>query len=301
MEGRTITLPGGLVDADGTVHREAVIVPLGGGEEELLAQDRAGPAAVKVTEVLARCVKRIGARSPVSAEDARRLLVADRDFILLQLRALTFGDEVCATIACPWPECGQRADVDFKISDIPIVERPATALHHRIDLPPNSFEGSDWDPAPDSVRLRLPNGEDQEQLSALLDENEAEALTGLLGRCIVELGDGQAASQELIQRLPPAARLEIERRMEALAPQTSLVMDVTCPDCHKAFTAPFHLQDFFFGELRTSREMLYREVHYLAYHYHWSEQEIMAMSRDRRRKYIAVLADEIERLNDAVA
>ena len=42
---------------------------------------------------------------------------------------------------------------------------------------------------------------------------------------------------------------------------------------------------------------LYREVHYLAYHYHWSESEIMAMTRDKRHTYIDVLADEIDGLN----
>ena len=51
------------------------------------------------------------------------------------------------------------------------------------------------------------------------------------------------------------------------------------------------------GELRTDGELIYQEVHYLAYHYHWSEHEIMEMTRDKRRKYIDVLADAIEVLN----
>jgi hypothetical protein len=50
----------------------------------------------------------------------------------------------------------------------------------------------------------------------------------------------------------------------------------------------------------SNRDLLYREVHYLAYHYHWSEQEIMSMSQAKRRQYIAVLAEEIEKLNDAI-
>ena len=58
----------------------------------------------------------------------------------------------------------------------------------------------------------------------------------------------------------------------------------------------FDPQAFLFVELRLSRDLLYREVHYLAYHYHWSEREIMAMPRDKRRRYIAVLADELEKL-----
>ena len=96
------------------------------------------------------------------------------------------------------------------------------------------------------------------------------------------------------------ARMEIEREMLRVAPHIDLNMDVTCPECGRNFTMPFNLQDFFFGEMRTSRDLLYREVHYLAYHYHWSEKEIMEMPKDQRRNYIEVLADELDRLNNAI-
>ena len=86
--------------------------------------------------------------------------------------------------------------------------------------------------------------------------------------------------------------------MERVAPRVELNMDAGCAECGRAFLVPFDLQRFFFGELRTDSDLLYREVHYLAYHYHWSEREIMAMPRDKRHTYIDVLADEIERLND---
>jgi hypothetical protein len=53
--------------------------------------------------------------------------------------------------------------------------------------------------------------------------------------------------------------------------------------------------------VRTSCDLLYREVHYLAFNYHWSEEEIMGMSRERRRRYIEVLADAIDKINEASA
>ncbi|AQA21988.1 hypothetical protein BTZ20_0501 [Rhodococcus sp. MTM3W5.2] len=45
-------------------------------------------------------------------------------------------------------------------------------------------------------------------------------------------------------------------------------------------------------------DLLRREIHYLAYHYHWSEREIMEMPRHRRQRYVTQLADEIERSHD---
>jgi hypothetical protein len=66
------------------------------------------------------------------------------------------------------------------------------------------------------------------------------------------------------------------------------------------FAAPLDLRRFFFGELRADRDLLYREVHYLAYYYHWSEPEILAMPRSKRRTYLELLGEEIEGLDDGV-
>ena len=71
------------------------------------------------------------------------------------------------------------------------------------------------------------------------------------------------------------------------------------PSATVRFSTPVDLHRFFFGELRTDNELLYQEVHYLAYHYHWSEAEIMAMPRTKRALYLDVLSGEIERMNGA--
>ncbi len=104
----------------------------------------------------------------------------------------------------------------------------------------------------------------------------------------------------MIRRLSPIARMEIEKQMEAVAPKVDLTLEAKCHECNRDFTIPFDLQGLFFNELRVNQELLYREVHYLAFHYHWGEEEIMRMPRWRRRAYIQVLADEIERINNAI-
>lgn len=38
---------------------------------------------------------------------------------------------------------------------------------------------------------------------------------------------------------------------------------------------------------------LYKEVHHLAFHYHWAEAEILAMSRAKRRRYLALLVEHL--------
>ena len=293
----TCLLPGGLIGDDGGVHREAVLVPLSGREEELLADHRGEAPAARVTAVLARCVRRIG---PVEVTDnvARRLFVADRQFLLLKLREVTFGDRVAGTLACPWPHCGARMDLDFSTRDIPVSESEEVAATYRVELDAaDAPEGADGR-RHRTLAFRLPNGADQEALGTLLADDPGGALTALFERCLVGTDIGWDDVPDLVANLSPRARRAIERAMEAHAPRVELEMDLTCPECGRASTVPFDVQDFFFGELHTSRDLLYRQVHYLAYHYHWSEREILDMPRDKRLAYIDVLADEIEALND---
>lgn len=289
-------LPGGYLDEAGAVHRQAELSPLSGREEELLATLGGAPAAVLVTEVLSRCVRAIGGVRPVTPEVARRLLAGDRQFLLLRLREATFGQRVEGTLSCPWPGCAARVDLDFSTADVPVKRCEAIAPVYRVELSPAAAEGEEGR----TVAFRLPDGGDQEALAPLLERNPAAALAGLLERCVVDDGTGCRDAAERVARLSPLARAEVERAMEAHAPAVELEMELTCPECGRGFTAPFDLQDFFFGELRTSRDLLYRQVHYLAWHYHWSEREILELPREKRLAYIEVLAQEIEALNHAV-
>lgn len=282
-------LPGGWFDAEGRLHRDFDLAVLTGREEELLSQAHHPRPAALVTEVLSRCVRRIGRISPVPPEVARGLLIADRLYLLLRLRRETFGERVRATLACPWPGCGERVSLDFAISDVAVEAPPQPGPVHTMTL--SGADGRE-------VAFRLPTGADQEELSELLEENEAVALTALLARCVRRIGADEHPDTASIAGLPARARAEIEERMRQVAPSVAQTMDAVCSGCGRAFTAPFDVQRFFLGELRTDGTRLYQEVHYLAYHYHWAEGEIMAMTRDRRQTYIDVLADAIGALND---
>ncbi len=46
---------------------------------------------------------------------------------------------------------------------------------------------------------------------------------------------------------------------------------------------------YLFAEVAARGRFLYREVHTLARYYHWSEVDILALSRERRRRYLALI------------
>jgi len=293
-----VTLPGGYLDQTGAVHRGVEVAPLTGGEEEFVASSQEQGAAV-VTWLISRCVRGIGGVAMTEGL-ARQLLVADRLYLLLELGEATFGEHVHVTVLCPNTDCAAKMDVDFSTRDVPIVESEHGARVYQLTLSPlAAFAGADGEPCRE-IAFRLPNGGDQEALASLLaHDDEAAAAEALLARCVVSMGPAQNPGVEGVRPLSPLARMEIEAQMEAAAPQVQMIMEGACPECQGQFTAPFDIQSFFFRELRSSLRQLYREVHYLAYHYHWSEREIMEMPRQKRRHYIEVLSEEIERLNDA--
>jgi hypothetical protein len=296
MERLTGMLPGGYWDAAGVLHREFELAVLTGREEELLAQTRRAETASLVSAILSRTVRRVGNISPVTEEVARQLLVADRQYLLLKLRQFTFGDIVRADLFCPWADCGRRVSLEFRIEDLPVEQAAQRSPSYTLTLSPRAL--GEEDATQREISFRLPNGADQEAVSALLAENEAEALSLLLLRAIQRIGPLSPPGPERVAALTPLARAEIEAEMERVAPRVELNIETACSECGRAFLAPFDLHRFFFGELRTDSDLLYRQVHYLAYHYHWSEPEIMAMPATKRQRYIELLADEIERLNN---
>jgi len=287
-------LPGGYFDESGQLHKEVELVPLSGREEELLVNTADRGAAIQVSTILGRCVKRIGHFDEVTEEIVRNLLVGDRQYLMLKLREITFGERVQATVTCPWPDCGGGVDISFNISDIPIKDASLTSPIHEFKL--SAIAEGD----PHIIWFRLPNGADQEALSGQLIQNQAVATTQLLWRCIQRIDDIEGPDIEYVRSLPTHTRVQIEQRMQALGPDVELTMEAVCPECDRSFSIPFDLQEFFFDELKTSRELLLREIHYLAFHYHWGEQEIMSMTRDKRQQYIDILAEEIDRMNSGV-
>jgi hypothetical protein len=287
-------LPGGYIDRAGAVHQEVEIGSLSGREEELLASYDGWQRASLVTTLLSRCTRRLGTIHPVSEEVTRDLLVADRQYLLLKLREVTFGDRVQATMICPQPACRAKVDLDFSTRDVPVKASSDKGPVHEVQLSPEAAFVDGEGKAHRNAAFRLPTGSDQEAVIPVLMCDEARAAAMLLERCLL----GPLANVNA-EQLSPLARMELEAHMEALAPRVELTMEGSCPECGQAFAVPFDLEGFIFAELKTSRDLLYREVHYLAYHYHWSEQEIMTMPKEKRRHYIEVLAEEIERLHGA--
>ncbi len=261
-----VSLPGGVFSEEGRLLRKVELRPVTGGEEEWLARSASAPAAHVVSRLLSACLVRVG-DGAAKADLAGSLLVGDRDYLMLQLRRMTLGNRLRAVVVCP--ACAVRMDVEFDVDEVP-VERPAEIAA--------AYEVRSGGRR---VRFRLPIGADQEAVAAMpLDA----AVDALLARCTLDDGGGALSAEE---------REAVVTAMEQAAPRVELDLDLTCPECSYQFAMPFDTSSFFLDEMRIRGDLLLREIHAIAFYYHWTEGEILRLPRDRRRAYLSLLSDAV--------
>ena len=146
----------------------------------------------------------------------------------------------------------------------------------------------------DLVEFRLPTGNDQEAVAEIGRLAEEQAVRALLVRCVRSLGGHTSVDHAMIAGLSPEAFEEIEAAIYERAPHADIEPEARCPECGTAFIAPFDMASFFVSEVRPEHRRLEREVHVLARHYHWSEQDILSLPLQKRRRYLQLIQEEFE-------
>lgn len=269
-------LPGGL-ERDGEWQRTVWLRPLT-GRDEVMFTELPGPGQHWVTGLLGAVLSLDGGATPAGVGIARALTVGDREAALLQLRRLTIGDNLSCVLVCP--ACGEKLDLDLRVTDLLLPPYPyAGRLHHAaVDDRGERFQ----------VSFRLPTGADLEQIAPLTLRDMGGAIATLIERC-VEKVTGTGARH--MDAWPAVARRYLPGIMAHLDPQAVVDLDAVCPACRAAFVAPFDMAQFISLEMTSARDDLFREVHRLALHYHWSEPEILTLTRRRRRRYLKLLAE----------
>jgi hypothetical protein len=278
----TVPLPGGYW-LDGVCHREVGLRPLTGKDEAfLLDRGQSLLPAQRITAVLARCLTHVGPLHPVTSEVVRQLTLGDREALLLHLRRLTLGDHLPCVLSCPQPECGQRMDLDLTVSELLLSVYPYPRAVHEATV---MEQGTSY-----RVRFRLPTGADQEAASSLACTDTPAAVELLLHRCVeCVLG----TDEQPLATIPMAVASELPAMMAELDPQAELMLNLVCPGCSHGLSTLFDTAAYFFQEVARRMMHLYREVHLLAWHYHWSEAAILAMTGQKRRLYLGLLADTL--------
>ncbi|MEM7583452.1 MAG: hypothetical protein AAF560_08740 [Acidobacteriota bacterium] len=254
-------LPGGLCEHGERLRRFAFKPPTGAIELAMMRHDH-DSLPQRVTQVLCEALEHVGDLSP-DADRLQGLCVGDRQFLIRRL-AIHFGwDGGWRTVACG--HCESEFDLFIETSALPVKEAGEGFPFAEANL-----EGR-------SVRLRVPNGADQQRIAGI--ESDDEALRALLELCLVTPSDLSVAE------LPKSAVERLEQELEAVAPEVVTQVESACPDCGRANAIavdPYACLQGDGGELLA-------EVHALAMSYHWSEPQILALPRDRRLHYLELV------------
>jgi hypothetical protein len=275
----------------GTCHRDVELRPLTGADQLALVDGAASFLPAQwTTEVLTRCLTRVGSANPITREIIRSLTAGDREALLLHLRRLMAGDRMPYVVTCPAAGCAHALELELSVADL-LVPPPtcASAVAAAAGDPVTRHTvacaevGVDW-----VVHFRLPTGADQETAGVLARTDPAGAAELLWRRCVESIHpDDTPAPPGLIER--------VSARMAELDAQAELTLNITCPACDGAFSAVFDTGSYLRQELLATARNLDREVHRLAYHYHWSPAEILALTPQRRQRHLALLREELSR------
>ena len=257
-----MSLPGG-INVDGELRRDFCFRPVTGELELFLGESaqQANSHPERVTVLLSQALDTIGGVS-ASMEVVRRLSVGDRQFLMSQLATHIDNQLVWVTTHCA--VCEESFDVSYRQSDLPVKKASK-------DFPQAVVNTSLGD-----VTVRVPTGADQELVAAAGDD--AKALRVLL-KCIVV----DAPSD--VDQLNTEDITAIEKRVEAMAPEIATELLARCPNCHAENTLELNP----YTSLQHWSDKLFTEVHTIASQYHWSEQEILALRRDRRQNYLRLI------------
>ncbi|HEX3765605.1 MAG TPA: hypothetical protein VHW23_43215 [Kofleriaceae bacterium] len=280
-----IALAIGVLDAQGKRARTAVLTPAT-GYGELAGAEEPNPFRAALA-LLSQCVQELGPfRGPeIDMALLGQLLAVDRDYLLVHLNRLTFGDVRYQTVHCPQASCGHRLDVRFALSGAELPELApsvATEAGGTLELPGGRV-----------VRFRLPRAADQVELHGVPPPDLEAAF---LRRCVRDGGDeGRQVRCAELMAMPAQVRADVVRRIVAASPEMDLAVPLACVECGRPFRFVFDPVRALLAELKASRGELLRQVHRLARSYHWSQSEILGLPRSLRHEYLELVQEEAGR------
>lgn len=248
-----VSLPIGYVDQDGRLHRTASLRKMTGHEEALLADRKLRANAGRlVTELLTGCVRRLGDLSQVTRQVIGELTSPDRNFLLLELRKLTFGSKLEASYTCPSCRETMVAVEDLESFPVKVVES-AGEPEITVELE-DGYEDRGKEAWYDAMRFRLPTGVDEERVAMAARDNPARGTNALLARCLVAVtGDGEempASRREvlgtrMLSDLTMGDRARIDRAFRDGMPGLDLTREFDCENCGRPIRTSLDLTSFF--------------------------------------------------------
>lgn len=244
----TITCPSGLT---GRIRGMKV------REERILTDRKLAKSGEQVDRLLAACWEETLDPGPYDFGekeiDWSRVLQGDRFFVLLQLRALTYGPEYAFAVPCQNDACRSRIEWELNLHDLPV--RSLSPESRDAFVKGNRFECI----LPDSqvkVWFRLLTGADERRLPQVRRNARDRILSAMLAMRVVEIeGVEPRRKRQFIEELSLRDADLLVDEFDRVDCGVETDIEIECPECFtvQELELPFEKTFFMPGKARARR------------------------------------------------
>ncbi len=258
-------LPGGLL-VDSQIRRDFSFKPMTGFIERAIAESglEASGLPQQVTTILTTSLNKVAGLT-ANRELVLSLSSGDRLFLMLQLEANIKPEIKWMTASCQ--HCKELIQFQYEPGSMPV------------KLAGENFPQATLSLSIADVSIRVPNGTDEEYI-AQMGTQASSTMEHLLARLLNE-----PDSSVDLHSLTNQDKELIDNTLELMAAQPGESVSISCPFCSQQ-------QQIFidnYAWINTETDNIDEEVHTLASQYHWSENDILSLSRDRRKCYLQLI------------
>lgn len=247
-ESPVFTMLAGYKDPDGVTHKEFTLREMTGKDEEAIHKaDVKGNASKIVTILLTRCVTSIGTLTPKSVggrqkweEIIKSLYVGDQDYMFVQLRKLSIGEDIEVNHVCPNRECKAKLHTVLSVDELEII--PFHDVRQIEFSLPRGHKDRKGVVHKDGT-MRLPTGLDREVLTPLAKSNLAKAETVMLTR-LCKFNDGAYVDDDVMSSLSIRDREYLQKLLREHLFGLKLETEVTCDCCGETFVGSLNASNF---------------------------------------------------------
>jgi len=246
-QGFEFNLPIGCRDEEGGLQKTVVLRKMTGREEAILADRKyQRNGGMLVTELLNSCIVKVGNLEKNGRVMVSGMYSADRNYLLLKLRSITFGTDLQSSYICP--SCNETVRLTEDLESLPVrFGNGDFSEDINVELEDGYMDKDDQ--VHTSMVLRLPTGKDEEAVASQMRQNPSLAKNALLARCLKSLGDVptprlEALGPKILADLTLSDRRLIDKAMNNGAPGVDLVHEVECYNCGHEFKATLDMTHF---------------------------------------------------------
>ena len=157
------------------------------------------------------------------------VLQGDRFFILLKIRALTYGPAYDFAVDCVNEACGRRIAWSLSVDDLPVRELPTASREALVTDTPLAVQLPDCGK---HVQFRLGTGAHERQLALLRERQKHRGLSAMLAQRIVEVeGVPTGGTRAFVEDLSMRDANFLVSHFESVDCGVETSIEIECPHC----------------------------------------------------------------------